>query len=94
MVETVFNESPTLHSFIMDSEIVAIDPVSGTIKSFQELSGRARKDVNLKDVRIAVCIFAFDLMYLNGEVKFQALTPWCLSTSLSAFTRSQFPATS
>ncbi|PPR05814.1 hypothetical protein CVT26_010094 [Gymnopilus dilepis] len=67
LVETVFNESPTLHSFIMDSEIVAIDPVSGTIKSFQELSGRARKDVNLKDVRIAVCIFAFDLMYLNGE---------------------------
>lgn len=53
----------------MDAEAVAIDPISGEPKSFQELSGRARKDVNPKDVRIAVCVFAFDLMYLNEKVK-------------------------
>lgn len=58
-----------MSSFIMDAEVVAIDPISGELKSFQELSGRARKDVNPKDVRIAVCVFAFDLMYLNGNVK-------------------------
>lgn len=52
----------------MDSEIVAVDPTNGDLKSFQELSNRARKDVQLKDVRVAVSVFAFDLMYYNGEV--------------------------
>ena len=55
-------------SFIMDAEVVAIDPESKVLKSFQELSNRARKDVNLKDVRVSVCVFAFDLMLLNEEV--------------------------
>jgi len=55
-------------SFIMDAEVVAIDPESQVLKSFQELSNRARKDVNLKDVRVSVCVFAFDLMLLNEEV--------------------------
>ena len=53
----------------MDAEIVAIDPMSGELKSFQELSNRARKDVNIKDIRVAVCIYAFDLMLLNAEVR-------------------------
>jgi hypothetical protein len=53
----------------MDAEIVAIDPASGALKSFQDLSGRARKDVDVKDIRISVCVYAFDLMYLNGEVR-------------------------
>ena len=53
----------------MDAEIVAIDSTSGELKSFQELSNRARKDVNIKDIRVAVCIYAFDLMLLNGEVR-------------------------
>ena len=52
----------------MDSEIVAIDPRTGALKSFQELSNRAKKDVELKDVQVSVCLYAFDLMYLNGEV--------------------------
>jgi DNA ligase-1 len=45
-----------------------MDPVDGTLKTFQELSNRARKDVQIHDVKVAVGIFAFDLMYLNGEV--------------------------
>ena len=52
----------------MDSEIVAVDSRTGALKSFQELSNRAKKDVKLKDVQISVCVYAFDLMYLNGEV--------------------------
>ncbi len=49
----------------MDSEIVAIDPRTGALKSFQELSNRAKKDVELKDVQVSVCLYAFDLMYLK-----------------------------
>lgn len=73
LVAHIFSASPDLLSFIVDSEIVAIDPKTGTLRSFQELSNRARKDVQLEDVKVAVCVFAFDLMYLNGEV--------CLSSS-------------
>lgn len=52
----------------MDSEIVAVDSRTGALKSFQELSNRAKKDVKLKHVQISVCVYAFDLMYFNGEV--------------------------
>jgi DNA ligase-1 len=72
LVERIFTERPHISSFILDSEIVAEDPSTGELKSFQELSNRARKDVQLDDVRVSVCVFAFDLMYFNGEV-------WCLS---------------
>lgn len=35
---------------------------------FQELSKRKRKDVKVEDIQVRVCLFAFDLLYLNGEV--------------------------
>jgi ATP-dependent DNA ligase len=35
---------------------------------FQELSKRKRKDVKVEDIQVQVCLFAFDLLYLNGEV--------------------------
>ena len=53
-------------SFIADAEIGAIDP-AGALLSFQTLSNRARKDVQIDAVSVRVCVFAFDLMYLNGE---------------------------
>ena len=52
----------------MDAEIVAVDVETGGLKSFQDLSQRARKDVRLEDVKVAVCLFVYDLMYLNGKV--------------------------
>lgn len=52
----------------MDAEVVAIDPTTGALKTFQELSNRARKDVKLDEVKVSVCIFAFDLMCLDGQV--------------------------
>lgn len=52
----------------MDSEVVAVDVHTGGLRSFQELSNRARKDVQLKDVKVAVRVYAFDLMYLDDEV--------------------------
>jgi hypothetical protein len=68
LINRIFEESPQTTSFIMDSEIVAIDPADGSLKSFQELSNRARKGVKLQNVTIMVGVFAFDLMYLDGEV--------------------------
>lgn len=68
-METIFAQSPNIQSFILDAEIVAVDPVDGSLKTFQELSNRARKDVQLDDVKVTVCVFAFDIMYLNGEVR-------------------------
>lgn len=54
-------------SFIMEGEVVAIDRQTGELKTFQTLSNRARKDVQIGSVTIDVCMFAFDLMYLNGQ---------------------------
>ncbi|KAF2768527.1 ATP-dependent DNA ligase [Teratosphaeria nubilosa] len=54
-------------SFIMEGEVVAIDRESGELKPFQILANRARKDVVIQSVKVDVCLYAFDLMYLNGE---------------------------
>jgi DNA ligase-1 len=69
MVNKIFQNSSEIRSFIIDSEIVAVNSTDGTLKSFQDLSNRARKDVAISDVKIAVAVFAFDIMYLNGEVQ-------------------------
>ena len=55
-------------SFVLDAEAVAIDRTTGRLMPFQELSKRKRKDVKVEDIQIRVCLFAFDLLYLNGEV--------------------------
>ncbi|GAB7352097.1 hypothetical protein MBLNU459_g2597t1 [Dothideomycetes sp. NU459] len=54
-------------SFIIEGEVVAIDRETGELKPFQILANRARKDVVIGSVKVDVCLFAFDLMYLNGE---------------------------
>ena len=36
---------------------------------FQELSRRKRKDVKAEDIKVNVCLFAFDLLFLDGEVR-------------------------
>lgn len=68
----------TLTSFMIDSEIVAIDPVTGAFRTFQELSYRSRKDVELGNIKIRVGIFAFDLMLLNGKVRCLAANSACV----------------
>ncbi|KAF8650388.1 hypothetical protein AX16_005196 [Volvariella volvacea WC 439] len=67
LMEHLLEVAPQSSSFIIDSEIVAIDPVTERLKSFQELSNRARKVAQLEEVRIVVGVFAFDIMYLDGE---------------------------
>ena len=53
-------------SFILEGEVVAVDHDSGELKAFQTLTNRARKDVAINSIKVEVCLFAFDLMYLNG----------------------------
>ncbi|KAF7544051.1 hypothetical protein G7Z17_g10254 [Cylindrodendrum hubeiense] len=54
-------------SFIMEGEVVAVDQATGELKNFQTLTNRARKDVDIGSITINVCLFSFDLMYLNGQ---------------------------
>lgn len=54
-------------SFIMEGEVVAVDRETGELKNFQALTNRARKDVEIGSITVDVCMFAFDLMYLNGQ---------------------------
>jgi DNA ligase 1 len=54
-------------SFIMEGEVVAVDRGTGELKNFQTLTNRARKDVDIGSITVDVCMFAFDLMYLNGQ---------------------------
>jgi len=57
----------SVSSFILEGEVVAIDQESGDLKAFQTLTNRARKDVAIGSIKVDVCLFSFDLMYLNGE---------------------------
>lgn len=70
LVDTLPNALHTEYkgaSFIIDAEAVAYDLQKKQILPFQELQGRKRKDVEAHEVTVKVCIFAFDLLFFNGE---------------------------
>nr|XP_043615439.1 DNA ligase 6 isoform X2 [Erigeron canadensis] len=59
-------------TFIIDAEVVAVDRKKGTkLLSFQELSSRDRGGKNsviaVDNIKVDVCVFAFDVMFANGE---------------------------
>ncbi|XP_055721933.1 DNA ligase 1 [Salvelinus fontinalis] len=64
-IPTVKNES--VISCVLDSEAVAWDREKKQIQPFQVLTTRKRKDVAAADIKVQVCVYAFDLLYLNGE---------------------------
>ncbi|XP_039599791.1 DNA ligase 1 [Polypterus senegalus] len=54
-------------SCIIDAEAVAWDQEKKQIQPFQVLTTRKRKDVDASEIKVQVCVYAFDLLYLNGE---------------------------
>ena len=54
-------------SAVLDCEAVAWDREAKQIQPFQVLSTRKRKDAVEDEIKVQVCLFAFDLLYLNGE---------------------------
>jgi DNA ligase-1 len=58
---------PDTKSFVLDCETVAWDLVEKKVLPFQQLMTRKKKDVKIEDVKVKVCVFAFDILFLNGE---------------------------
>ncbi|CAI5710479.1 unnamed protein product [Hyaloperonospora brassicae] len=54
-------------SCIVDAEVVAVDRATNKRLPFQILSTRSRKNVKVEDIKVPVCVYAFDLLFLNGE---------------------------
>lgn len=67
-------------SFVLDCETVAWDLVEKKVLPFQQLMTRKRKDVKAEDVKVQVCVFAFDMLFYNGEVshRFSSVYAMCL----------------
>ncbi|XP_030053548.1 DNA ligase 1 isoform X2 [Microcaecilia unicolor] len=57
----------SVRSCIIDTEAVAWNPATKQIQPFQVLTTRKRKDVDAADIKVQVCVYAFDMLYLNGE---------------------------
>uniref|UniRef100_A0A0P6J4E3 DNA ligase n=1 Tax=Heterocephalus glaber TaxID=10181 RepID=A0A0P6J4E3_HETGA len=58
---------PSVTSFILDTEAVAWDREKKQIQPFQVLTTRKRKEVDAAEIQVQVCLYAFDLIFLNGE---------------------------
>jgi len=56
-----------VQSGIIDSEVVAWDVTNARILPFQILSTRGRKNINVEDLKVQVCIMPFDCMLCNGK---------------------------
>jgi len=54
-------------SFVLDCETVAWDVEKKHVLPFQQLMTRKKKDVKIEDVKVKVCVFAFDVLFLDGE---------------------------
>ncbi|KAK7334790.1 hypothetical protein VNO80_26555 [Phaseolus coccineus] len=57
----------SVSSFILDCEIIAYDCTTRKLLSFRTLTTRACKKVKTEDIKVNVCVFGFDLLYLNDQ---------------------------
>lgn len=60
---------PETKSFVLDCETVAWDLKEKKVLPFQQLMTRKRKDVKAEEITVKVCVFAFDMLFYNGEVR-------------------------
>ena len=58
---------PGTKSFVLDCETVAWDVEKKHVLPFQQLMTRKKKDVKTEDIKVKVCVFAFDILFLDGE---------------------------
>lgn len=56
-----------VNTYVLDCEVVAWDKEQKKILPFQTLSTRKRKDVQTADIKVQICLFAFDLLYVDGK---------------------------
>lgn len=66
-VKGFLKEDEPTKSLILDCEAVAWSRVDQKILPFQVLSTRKRKDVQTEDIKVQVCLFAFDMLCYNDE---------------------------
>ena len=72
-------------TFVIDTEAVAYDIKEKKLLPFQQLTTRKRKDVRTEDITVRVHIFAFDLLYLNGEVRLEPTSCVRISSNFLLF---------
>ncbi|KAG8237852.1 hypothetical protein J437_LFUL002461 [Ladona fulva] len=66
--ETVkVEEESSVKTCILDCEAVAWDVEQKCILPFQKLATRKKKDASESEIKVQVCLFMFDLLYLNGR---------------------------
>lgn len=66
-IHDFIQDSDETKTLILDCEAVAWDKEQDKILPFQVLSTRKRKGVDIKDIKVRVCLFAFDILCLNDE---------------------------
>ncbi|KAL6928244.1 hypothetical protein ACO0SA_002978 [Hanseniaspora valbyensis] len=62
-----YNKDANVNNLIIDGEVVAYDLEEDKILPFQVLTTRKRKNVDIKDIKVQVCIYVFDILCLNGQ---------------------------
>ena len=58
---------PGVTAYVLDCEAVAWEKEAKKILPFQILSTRKRKDVQATEIKVQVCLFVFDLLYVHGK---------------------------